>query len=69
MDAAGVAKWLRQRLVAPLFGGSNPLARPFTLTSGILSGSHQRLQELICSMADRIPAHKTKAVAELLDDL
>ena len=25
---AGVAKWLRQRLVAPLFGGSNPLARP-----------------------------------------
>ena len=26
--AAGVAKWLRQRLVAPPFGGSNPLARP-----------------------------------------
>lgn len=25
---AGVAKWLRQRLVAPLFGGSSPLARP-----------------------------------------
>ena len=30
-DTAGVAKWLRQRLVVPPFGGSNPLARPFAL--------------------------------------
>ncbi len=28
---AGVAKRLRQRLVAPPFGGSNPLARPSQL--------------------------------------
>ena len=38
---AGVAKWLRQRLVAPLFGGSNPLARPDPILSrSTLSLSH-----------------------------
>ena len=42
---AGVAKWLRQRLVAPPFGGSSPLARPYSpgTSSPVFLSLHRQL--------------------------
>lgn len=38
---AGVAKWLRQRVVVPLFAGSSPVTRPIKSLQGKLRKNYK----------------------------